>query len=84
MLGALAPDAWRWLLLGAIALVVVAMFLVVRFVQTVVIKIALIAVLALLALSLWVQRVDLADCADTCSCRLYGQDIEIPDNRRCG
>lgn len=83
MLADLDPDALRWLLLGAIALVLVAMFLVVRFVQKVAVKLVLFAVLAALGLSLWVQRVELADCAATCSCSLYGRDVEVPDNRAC-
>ncbi len=80
----LDPDTLRWLILGAIALVLVAMFLVVRFVQRLMVKALLFGVLAVLGLSLWIQRDDLQDCADTCSCSLYGLDVEVPDERGCG
>ncbi len=80
----LDPDTLRWVILVAIAVVLVVMFMVVRFVQKLVVKVAMFAVLAGLGLSLWIQRDDLQDCADTCACSLYGQDVEIPDDRGCG
>jgi len=80
----LDADTLQWIVLGAVALVLVAMFVVARFVQKLMLKVALFAVLAAVGLSLWIQRADLQDCADTCSCSLYGLDVEVPDDARCG
>lgn len=80
----LDPATLRWVILVAIAVILVGMFLVVRFVQKLMMKTLLFALLAGIGLSLWVQREDLQDCVDTCSCSLYGQDVEIPDDRGCG
>lgn len=74
----------RWVILLAIAVVLVAMYMVVRFIQKVAMKSVLFLVLAGVGLSLWIQREDLQDCADTCSCSLYGSDVAIPDGRGCG
>lgn len=82
------PETLRWMLLVALALVVYAMWVVVRTVQRVALKVVLFAALAGVGLSLWVQRTDLQNCARTCECRLYGQDVEIPPEKlppgQCG
>ena len=75
------PETLRWIILVVIAVVVYAMYAVVRFVQAAMLKLVLFVVLAGVGLSLWVQRTDLADCAQTCTCRLYGQDVEIPPEK---
>ena len=80
----LDPDTLRWVLLALLVGVLVLMFVVVRFIQKLVLRTVLFLVLAGVGLSLWVQREDLGDCVDTCSCSLYGIDVEIPDGRGCG
>ena len=80
----LDPDTLRWIILVVIAGLLVAMYMVVRIVQKLVMKIVLFLLLAGVGLSLWIQREDLQDCADTCSCSLYGVDVEIPDDKGCG
>jgi hypothetical protein len=62
----------------AIAVLVVSSVLVIRFVQKVATKIVLLAVLAGLALLAWNARVELSQCAQTCDCRIYGQDVHVP------
>ncbi len=81
----LDPELLRTLLLVAIAVVLVTMVAVLRYVQKLITRFVMLVVLAAVGLSLWVQRADLQDCVDTCSCRLYGVDIEIPadQNPRC-
>ena len=74
----LDPELLKWLILVVIAVLLYLMYVVVRFVQRTVMKIALFALLAGVGLSLWVQRADLDDCARTCECQLYGQTVEIP------
>ena len=72
------PQMLTWLLLVAIAVMLYLMYVVVRFVQRVVLKVVLFTLLAGVGLSLWVQRTDLEDCARSCDCSLYGQDVQIP------
>ncbi len=79
------PDQLRTIVILVILALLVVMFLVVRFVQKLVMKGVMLAVLAGLGVALWAQRADLADCAQTCSCSLFGQDVEVPadQNPRC-
>lgn len=74
----LDPELLQWIILVVLAVLLYLMYVVVRFVHRVVLKTVLFVLLAGLGLSLWVQRVDLQDCARTCECRLYGQTVEVP------
>ena len=58
------------------------MYLVAKLVRRALTKFLLFVVLAGFGLSLWIQREDLQDCIDTCECTLYGQEVEIPEDRR--
>lgn len=66
------------ILLGAIAALAVLAVLVMRVVRRLVLRLLLVAVVGTLAAGLWLQRADLADCVDTCSCRLFGQEVAVP------
>ncbi len=63
-----------------VAMVVLAILavLVMRVVRRILLRIVLVVLIGALAASLWLQRADLADCVDTCSCRLFGQDVAVP------
>lgn len=74
----LDPQLLTWIILVVIAVLLYMMYVVVRFVQRVVLKVVLFALLAGIGLSLWVQRTDLENCARTCECSLYGQTVEVP------
>lgn len=74
----LDPQLLTWILLVVIAVVIYLMYVVVRFVQRLTLKVALFVALAGVGLSLWAQRADLDSCARSCECRLYGQTVEIP------
>ncbi len=74
----LDPELLTWIILVVIAVLLYMMYVVVRFVQRVVLKVVLFVLLAGFGLSLWVQRTNLEDCARTCECSLYGQDVEVP------
>lgn len=37
------------------------------------------AVIAALAFGLWVQRDNLRECGGECTCRVFGQDIDVPN-----
>jgi len=73
----LDADNLQWLILGVLAIVALAMFMAIRVIQKVVLRVTVLAVLGGLGLSLWVQRADLADCVQTCECSLYGKDVEV-------
>lgn len=78
----LDAERLQWLILVALALNLYAMYAVARFVRKAITKFLLFVVLAGFGLSLWIQREDLRQCTDTCACSLYGQDVEIPVDRR--
>ncbi len=71
------PDRLRWIIpLLTLAMIFAALW-VVRFITKLVIKASILGVIAIFVLTLWVQRADLGDCAQTCECSLYGLDVEI-------
>ncbi len=73
----LDANTLQWLILGAIAVLVVAMLMIIRFIQKLVTKTALLAVVLGLGWSLWAQRADLGDCLQTCECSLYGKEVRV-------
>ena len=74
----LDPELLQWLIVVVLAVVAYLLYIVLRFVHRLVAKVALLVVLVGLGVSLWVQRADLEDCALTCECTLYGQQVVIP------
>ena len=78
----LDADRLQWIILGVLGVVVYGMYLVTRFVRQVITKFLLFLVLAGFGLSLWLQRADLEECAQTCECTLYGEQVTIPEDRR--
>ena len=68
------PD----IILGAIAALGVLAVLVMWIVRKLLLRLVLVVLIAALAASLWLQRADLQDCVETCSCRLFGQDVTVP------
>ncbi len=74
----LDPELLQWIILVVLVVLLYMMYVVMRFVQRTVLKLVLFALLAGIGASLWFQRADLADCARSCECRLYGQTVEVP------
>jgi hypothetical protein len=74
-------DNLQWIALGVIAVMIVLMLLVLRFIQKLVLKGTLFALCAVIGLVAWIERDDLKDCADTCKCRVVGFDVEIPADK---
>ena len=68
----------------ALVLLVIAAVGVLRVFQKMVTRVVLLGVIAGLAAFVWFSRVELGDCAETCECRLLGQDIEVPTCRQKG
>lgn len=78
----LDTERLQWIILGVLAVLVYGMYLVTRFVRQVITKFLLFLLLAGFGLSLWLQRADLQECAQTCECSLYGEQVTIPEDRR--
>jgi hypothetical protein len=64
-------------ILIALAVLLVLVVVVIRAVQKLVLKFVLLAALIAIGISLWAQREQLNDCAQTCDCHLYGQDVVL-------
>lgn len=71
-------ESLQHIILGAIVALGALAVLVVRVVRKLLLRLVLIVLLAALAASLWLQRADLQDCVETCSCKLFGQDVTVP------
>ncbi len=71
-------ESLQPILLGATVVLVVGAALVWRGVRRLLVRLVLVALIGALAASLWLQRADLQDCVDTCSCRLFGQEVDVP------
>ena len=71
-------ESLRAILLGAIVALGVLAALVVRVVRKLLLRLVLVVLIGALAVSLWLQRADLQDCVETCSCQLFGQDVAVP------
>ena len=81
---ALDADSLRWIILVVLGVVVIAMYLVIRFVQKVTTRALMLISLAVVGVALFVERENLEDCVDTCSCTLFGEDVTIPETRNTG
>ena len=60
-----------------VALGILAMVLM-WIVRRLLLRLLLLTIIGALAASLWLQRADLQDCVETCSCRLFGQEVAVP------
>ena len=79
------PETLRVLSIAGIVVAVVLAVVVLRFVSGIASKMGLIGVLLVVGVLLWYQRAELADCVDTCACRVLGVGVTIPEdaNRSC-
>lgn len=57
---------------------VVLMFLVIRLVQKLAIRIALLILIAAVGLFAYINRAPLEQCAKTCECEIAGQELSVP------
>ena len=76
--GALSSDTVEKLSFVLIGVIVVVSVLIVRSTLKVLSKVALIVVLAGLGVALFQNRVELGRCSQTCSCTIYGHDVDVP------
>ncbi len=72
--------------LVAVAVAVVGALAALRLVRRLMLRILVVGLLGLLALGIWVQRGQLGECVDTCTCSLLGQEVRVPaaGHPRCG
>ncbi|MDG2111214.1 MAG: hypothetical protein P8N02_01210 [Actinomycetota bacterium] len=77
-------DRLRWVALAGIVVLLIVGLGIVRFVQRMVSMLLGLALVGGLMVGLWMQREDLKSCQATCSCRLFGQDVEVPPSPLCG
>ena len=71
-------ESLQAIILGAIVALGVLAALVLKVVRRLVLRLLLVALIGALAASLWLQRADLQDCVETCSCKLFGQEVAVP------
>lgn len=71
-------ESLQAIILGAIVALGVLAALVVKVVRKLALRLLLVALIGALAASLWLQRADLQDCVETCSCKLFGQEVAVP------
>ena len=79
-------ESLQHVIVGAIVALGVLAVLVMRVVRKLLLRLVLVLLIGALAASLWLQRADLQDCVETCSCKLFGQDVAVPAdaNPNCG
>ncbi len=71
-------ESLQAIILGAIVALGVLAALVMKVVRKLLLRLVLVVLIGALAASLWLQRADLQDCVETCSCKLYGQQVAVP------
>ncbi len=76
----LDPSFLRTAAVVAIVTTILLLVLAARIIRRLVVKGLVIVALTALAAGLWSQRVSLADCAAECSCNLFGQTVQVPDD----
>ena len=63
---------------GSGVVLLVLVLLVVRFIQKMILRLALVGLMVLVGIGIYVSRDELAECTRTCSCSLAGQDVDVP------
>ncbi len=74
----LDPELLRWIAVGVMALAVLGIFVALRFVRRVALRIAIVAALVGFGALLWFQRDGLQGCVDRCDCRFLGYEFTPP------
>lgn len=72
------PQVVRSASAVAIVVALVALFLAIRIIRRLFVRVVVVVLLAALSIGLWEQRVNLADCAVDCSCAVFGQPLVVP------
>lgn len=78
VLSALDADTAEKVVIGFVIVLVVGIVLVIRSALKLASKIVLVLVIGGLGVALFQNRVELGRCSQTCSCSIYGHDVEVP------
>jgi hypothetical protein len=76
---ALDADQLETVIIGLMVVCAIALVFVLRTMQKVGTRVVLSVALIAIGGGLWTQRQALQDCAGQCECRVFGQDVEVPD-----
>jgi hypothetical protein len=68
----------REVVIGAVVVLLVLVVLVVRFVQKLMLRMVLVALMVVVGIGVYVSRDELAECTQTCSCELFGRQVDVP------
>jgi hypothetical protein len=75
----LDADQLELVIIGLMVVCAVALVFVFRTMQKITTRVVLALVLVAAGAGLWLQREALQDCAGECECRVFGQDVRVPD-----
>ena len=73
-----SPKLVENLTIVALVLLGVILLLILRFVSKLLLKLIFLTIVFALALGVWSERSELSGCISTCSCEIFGQNIQIP------
>jgi hypothetical protein len=74
----LDSESLQRIAIGVLIGLAVLSFIILRFVQKIMLRVILLVIVIGLGAATWAERVDLSHCAQTCSCRLFGRDVHVP------
>lgn len=77
------PEVLRNVAIGGLVVVALLAFMVMRFIQKMVLRVILLGALVGFGLYVWGQREELKDCVPTCACQFFGFDVHIPSAAGC-
>ena len=63
---------------GMLAMLALTLF---RIVRKAMVRMVLIGLIGAVIVSMWLHRPELQACLETCSCRLFGQPVTIPQDK---
>ena len=75
----LNSDSLQNVILALLVVCALGVILVLRTVQKLMTRMILVLALVAVGGGLWLQRENLQDCKEQCTCRLFGQDVRVPD-----
>jgi hypothetical protein len=73
----LDPDALRTIAIGALVVLLLVAFLVMRFIQKMVLRVILIGALVGFGVYVYYQRDTLKDCVPKCACTFFGYTVQV-------
>jgi hypothetical protein len=74
---ALGPDDLRTLAVVALVALLVVAFLVLRFIQKMVLRVVLLGALVGMGVFVYYQRDELKECVPNCACELFGYTVQV-------